>query len=119
MKTEQIKKKKKAELKQFLLTDKQQDYGVMALLARELDLARLEKDIEEPNNFIAAYEAHKVSLQMYLKVIEKKPSQVMLGRLFFVEALIIYFESNNIPNISLINLVRLNTISLYCCLIDI
>lgn len=62
LKTEQIKKKKKAELKQFLLTDKQHDYGVVALLAKELDLARLEKDIEETNNFITALEAHKATL---------------------------------------------------------
>jgi len=62
LKTEQIKKKKKAELKQFLLTDKQHDYGVVALLAKELDLARLEKDIEATDNFIAAIEAHKATL---------------------------------------------------------
>jgi len=62
LKTEQIKKKKKAELQHFLLTDKQHDYGVVALLAKELDLARLEKDIEATGNFIAAIEAHKASL---------------------------------------------------------
>ena len=64
LKNEQIKKKKKkkAELKQFLLPDKQQDYCAVALLAKELDLVRLEKDIEETANFIAALEAHKATL---------------------------------------------------------
>jgi hypothetical protein len=62
LKTEQIKKKKKAELQQFLLTDKQHDYGVVALLAKELDLARLEKDIEATANFIAAIVVHKATL---------------------------------------------------------
>lgn len=62
LKREQVKKKKKAELKQFLLTEKQHDYGVVALLNKEYDLAIIDLQLTELNAFIAALEARKSAI---------------------------------------------------------
>ncbi len=62
LKNEQLAKLKRAELKQFLLTDRKDDYGAVALLNKEFDLARVEKELEECDIFIAAIEARKTAI---------------------------------------------------------
>jgi hypothetical protein len=62
LKKDQMKKRKKADLKQFLLTEKQHDYGVVALLNKEFDLAVLNLQLTELYAFIAALEARKAAV---------------------------------------------------------
>ncbi len=62
LKNEQLAKLKRAELKQFLLTDRKDDYGAVALLNKEFDLARVDKEIAECDVFIAAIEARKLAI---------------------------------------------------------
>lgn len=62
LKNEQIAKQKKAELKLFMLTSKKDDYGAVALLSKEFDLARVQKELEEADNFIAAILARKQAI---------------------------------------------------------
>lgn len=58
----QITRKKKAELKQFLLTERKDNYGSVALLSKELDLERVQKEIAEINAFVVAIEARKSAI---------------------------------------------------------
>ncbi len=62
VKDDNITKQKKLELKQYLLREKRDNYGVVALLAKEFDQARLEKELIATQEFIAALEARKASL---------------------------------------------------------
>lgn len=61
-KDDQITKKKKAELKQYLLTQKQEDYGSIALLTKEFELARIQTELDEATVFITALETRKVAI---------------------------------------------------------
>jgi len=61
-KTEALRKYKKAEYKKFLLEQRKGNYGVLALLEKEYDIACIEKDIEEADAFIAAVTARMNSL---------------------------------------------------------
>ncbi|MFN0081653.1 MAG: hypothetical protein ACKVOM_03975 [Ferruginibacter sp.] len=53
---------KKLELKKFLLTQKDKNYGSVALLLRENDIARLSAEITETDNFIAAVNTRKAAI---------------------------------------------------------
>lgn len=46
-KEEEIKKKVKLEYKKFLLENRKESYGAVALLEKELDLARVEQELAE------------------------------------------------------------------------
>ena len=61
-KDDEIKKRTRLEYKKFLLENRKESYGAVALLDKELDLARVEKQLEEVDAFIAAITAHKATL---------------------------------------------------------
>lgn len=58
----EIKKKVKLEYKKFLLETRKESYGAVALLEKQLDLARVEKELDEVDAFIATITAHKATL---------------------------------------------------------
>lgn len=53
---------KKLEYKQFLLENRKQTYGLLALLQKELDIQRIENEIKEVDTFVAELTAHKATL---------------------------------------------------------
>lgn len=61
-KENRITKQKKFELRQRQLNNRQDDYGVVALLDKELDIERVVKELEAVTAFIAAIEARKAEL---------------------------------------------------------
>lgn len=61
-KEEALKKKTKLVYKKFLLEDRKESYGAVALLEKQLDLERVNKEIEEVDAFILAIENHKATL---------------------------------------------------------
>ena len=61
-KDEAINKKTRLEYKKFLLENRKESYGTVALLEKEMDLARVEQEIEEVNAFIAAVEEKRAAL---------------------------------------------------------
>ena len=61
-KQEALNRQKKLEYRQFLLTDRKEDYGSVALLEKEMELGQLEKQLEEVDAFIAAVTARKAAL---------------------------------------------------------
>ena len=56
------KRKVRLEYKKFLLENRKESYGAVALLEKELDLERVNKQLEEVNLFIDAVTAHKATL---------------------------------------------------------
>ena len=61
-KDEAINKKTRLEYKKFLLENRKESYGTVALLEKEMDLARVEQEIEEVDAFIAAVEEKRQAL---------------------------------------------------------
>jgi hypothetical protein len=61
-KADNEKRIRRLDLKKFLLTQKDKDYGSVALLVREFDLGMLNKELEEVDVFIAAINARKAAL---------------------------------------------------------
>lgn len=61
-KDEEIKKKVKLEYKKFLLENRKESYGAVALLEKEMDLARVVKELDEVNAFITIVTDHKATL---------------------------------------------------------
>jgi hypothetical protein len=61
-KDNEIKKKVKLEYKKFLLENRKESYGAVALLEKEMDLARVVKELEEVNSFITIITVHKATL---------------------------------------------------------
>ena len=61
-KEEELKKKVKLEYKKFLLENRKESYGAVALLEKEMDLNRVAKELEEVNEFITVVKAHKATL---------------------------------------------------------
>jgi hypothetical protein len=61
-KDDNITKRKKLELKQYLLTEKKDNYGAVALLEKELTLARIDKELTATQEFSTALEARKATL---------------------------------------------------------
>lgn len=61
-KEEHLKKKYRLEYKKFLLENRRENYGVVALLENELDLERINKEIVEVDAFIAGITAHRDTL---------------------------------------------------------
>lgn len=61
-KEDAINKKTRLEYKKFLLENRRESYGVVALLEKEMDLARIQQELVEVDAFIAAVEAKKSTL---------------------------------------------------------
>lgn len=61
-KEEALDKKTRLEYKRFLLENRRDSYGVVALLEKEMDLGRVEQELVEVDVFIAAIEAKKATL---------------------------------------------------------
>ena len=58
----EIDRKVKLEYKKFLLENRKESFGAVALLERELDLSRVEKELEEVEAFIDLINAHALPL---------------------------------------------------------
>jgi len=56
------KRKVRLEYKKFLLENRKESYGAVALLEKELDLERVNKQLDEVNFFIDAITTHKATL---------------------------------------------------------
>ncbi len=56
------KRKVRLEYKKFLLENRKESYGAVALLEKELDLERVNRQIAEVDVFIAEVTAHKATL---------------------------------------------------------
>ncbi len=61
-KEDNITKLKRLEVRQRVLNDRKNDYGVVALLDKQLSLGRIEKELVEVDAFIASLQAHKATL---------------------------------------------------------
>lgn len=61
-KEEYTKKKRRLEYKKFLLEDRKETYGSIALLQKEMDLERINKELVEVDGFITTITTHKASL---------------------------------------------------------
>ena len=61
-KEEAIKKKVKLEYKKFLLENRKESYGVVALLEKELDLSKVTLELNEIDSFTAAIATRKAEL---------------------------------------------------------
>lgn len=61
-KEEEIKKRVKLEYKKFLLENRKESYGAVALLEKEMDLARVVQELDEVNAFITIVTDHKATL---------------------------------------------------------
>ncbi|URC11740.1 MULTISPECIES: hypothetical protein [unclassified Flavobacterium] len=61
-KEDELKKKVKLEYKKFLLENRKVSYGVVALLQKELDLQRVNNELEEVEEFLSTITAHKTTL---------------------------------------------------------
>lgn len=57
-----VKKKTRLEYKKFLLENRKESYGSVALLEKELDLERINKELDEVDAFIATITDHKATL---------------------------------------------------------
>lgn len=62
VKDEQVRKKIKADYKKFLLETRRETYGMIALLQKQSDVARVDQEIESLDEFTSVIEAHKVTL---------------------------------------------------------
>lgn len=61
-KDDAINKKTRLEYKKFLLETRKESYGVVALVEKEMDLARVNRELEVVDSFIAAVETQKATL---------------------------------------------------------
>ena len=61
-KEDAIKKKTKLEYKKFLLNNRKESYGVVALLEKELDLSRVTLELGEIDAFVTAITTRKAGL---------------------------------------------------------
>ena len=57
-----VKKKTRLEYKRFLLENRKESYGSVALLEKELDLERINKELDEVDVFITTITDHKATL---------------------------------------------------------
>ncbi len=62
VKESNITKQKKLELKAFLLNQKKENYGVIALLLNEMEQATIDTQIAEVDAFVLAVQNHKATL---------------------------------------------------------
>lgn len=57
-----VKKKTRLDYKKFLLENRKESYGSVALLEKELDLERINKELDEVEAFITTITDHKATL---------------------------------------------------------
>ena len=62
-KEDAVNKKTRLEYKKFLLETRRESYGTVALLEKEMDLARIIRELDEVGAFIQAVEARKTVLE--------------------------------------------------------
>jgi len=62
VKDEQVRKKIKADYKKFLLETRRETYGMIALLQKQSDVARVDQEIESLDEFTSVIETHKATL---------------------------------------------------------
>jgi len=62
-KDDALNKKTRLEYKKFLIETRKESYGAVALLEKEMDLARVMLEIDEVDAFIAALESRKSQLK--------------------------------------------------------
>ena len=62
VKDDQIKRQTKLEYKKFLLETRRETYGVIALLQKQSDVARVDDEIAQLDVFIAAVEAQRATI---------------------------------------------------------
>jgi hypothetical protein len=62
VKDDSITRQKRLELRKRLLDDKKDNYGVMAVLEKELGIDRLDKELAATQDFIVAIQARKAAL---------------------------------------------------------
>ena len=61
-KVNELKRKVKLEYKKFLLENRKESYGAVALLQKELDFERVNNELDEVEIFITTITAHKATL---------------------------------------------------------
>lgn len=61
-KDDEIKRKVRLEYKKFVLENRKESYGAVALLEKQLDLARVELELTEVDAFITVITNHKATL---------------------------------------------------------
>jgi hypothetical protein len=61
-KVNELKRKVKLEYKKFLLENRKESYGAVALLQKELDFERINKELVEVEGFITTITDHKATL---------------------------------------------------------
>jgi hypothetical protein len=61
-KDDEIKRKVRLEYKKFVLENRKESYGAVALLEKQLDLARVELELTEVDAFITVITSHKATL---------------------------------------------------------
>jgi hypothetical protein len=61
-KENEAKRKKKLEYRKFLLEERKESYGVVALLEKEMDLTRVDLELTEIDSFITSILERKASL---------------------------------------------------------
>ncbi len=61
-KEEQRSKKRRLEGERAIINERKFDFGIVALIDKELELARAQKELAEVNDFIAQVEARKATL---------------------------------------------------------
>lgn len=61
-KEDAIDKKTRLEYKKFVLENRKENYGVVALLEKEMDLARVQQELAEVDAFISLVETKKTAL---------------------------------------------------------
>lgn len=62
VKDDNITRQKRLELRKRLLDDKKDNYGVVAVLEKELGIDRLDKELAATQDFIVAIQARKAAL---------------------------------------------------------
>jgi len=62
-KDDALDKKTRLEFKQFTIESRRENYGTVALLEKEMDLARVDQELNEVEAFIAAIETKKSQLE--------------------------------------------------------
>ncbi|MGV3698174.1 hypothetical protein [Flavobacterium sp.] len=62
LKDEQIKKRRKADYKKFLLENRRESYGAIAILQKQFEVAGMGHEVTELDVLIAAVEAQKAAL---------------------------------------------------------
>lgn len=58
----QVSKRRKADHKKFLLEERRESYGAIAMLQKQVEVASIEHEVEELDALISGVEAHRAAL---------------------------------------------------------